>query len=641
LKLPVIKTIDDVAQRQMCAGCGACAAVNPDGIEMIDDLNFGRRPMAVTASRNRTQLELDVCPGIGLTHEHHDADSDVPGWGPVLEVWEGHATDETIRFHGSSGGAATALALACLETMKMHGVVHTAARQDAPIFNETVMSRTREDLLAASGSRYAPASPCEGLPMIEHTPKPCVFIGKPCDIAGAVNVAALRPKLRAKLGLTVSIFCAGTPTTRATYGLLERLGVTDPEEVVSLRYRGHGWPGETTATLRTGETRTLPYEQAWGEILTNDKQWRCHVCADHSGEFADISVGDAWHMPRAPGETGRSLIVVRTERGRRILHKAMRAGYLTLRRANVSELNASQPGFLAVRGAVWGRVLACRLLGLPAPRYRGMPMFQFWWSELNWRPGIDHDPLPGGNGVEPHDVLRGMLRMLMMRTLADADNPRSLSNRLRTRRMELFESLIAPLPRPVRIVDLGGTPSFWEHRGWAGRAEVEITTVNLHPEVSPHVNIRCLAGDVTGENLLRGQQFDVAFSNSVIEHLFTWSGQQAMARVMRRLAPAIWLQTPNFWFPMEPHFHVPGWQWLPKRLRVAIIRRRRCGWRGPCPDPHDARALVDEVQLLSKRQLSALFPTATIVPERLAGLTKSWIVHEGFASLPSSLLKAA
>lgn len=231
--------------------------------------------------------------------------------------------------------------------------------------------------------------------------------------------------------------------------------------------------------------------------------------------------------------------------------------------------------------------------------------------------------------------------MLMMRKLANADDPRSLSNRLRTRRMELFESLISPLPRPVRIVDLGGTPAFWAHRGWAGRADVHITIVNLHAEAAPHANMHCIAGDVTDDRLLEGQHFDVAFSNSVIEHLFTWQGQQVMARIMRRLAPSLWVQTPNFWFPMEPHFHVPGWQWLPKALRVALIRRRRCGWRGPCPDPRAARALVDEVRLLTQRELRALFPAATLVPERIAGLTKSWIVHEGFIAQSLSLSQAA
>ncbi|NNF42466.1 MAG: methyltransferase domain-containing protein [Phycisphaerales bacterium] len=218
----------------------------------------------------------------------------------------------------------------------------------------------------------------------------------------------------------------------------------------------------------------------------------------------------------------------------------------------------------------------------------------------------------------------------MLRTLADARNPGSLSNRLRQRRFRLFDSLVESRPRPLRIVDLGGTPQFWVHRGWAGREDVEITTVNLTPEPSRHANIASRSGDATDLRDLPDHAFDVVFSNSVIEHLFTLERQAAMAREIRRLAPAFWVQTPNYWFPIEPHFHVPGWQWMPTGVRRAVIRRRRCGWRGPCPNPRDADAAVREVRLLTRRELERLFPGATIVAERFGGLAKSWMVHDGF-----------
>ena len=170
--------------------------------------------------------------------------------------------------------------------------------------------------------------------------------------------------------------------------LLDRLDIDDPSDVLDVRYRGNGWPGRTVFTVKTGtgtETRSLSYEESWGEILTNHKQWRCNVCADHTGEFADIAVGDPWHRRRDPQEPGRSLILVRTERGRRILADAVAAGYVAVERSDHASLPASQPELLRGRGAVWGRLLACRLMGVPAPRYRGMPMFRHWWSRLSLR----------------------------------------------------------------------------------------------------------------------------------------------------------------------------------------------------------------------------------------------------------------
>jgi hypothetical protein len=217
-----------------------------------------------------------------------------------------------------------------------------------------------------------------------------------------------------------------------------------------------------------------------------------------------------------------------------------------------------------------------------------------------------------------------------LRTLADGHAAGSFSNRMRGRRFELFERLTAALPRPLRILDVGGTTAFWEQRGWAGRDDVEITLLNLKAQPTGHSNISAVVGDATDLGPQAGEGYDVAFSNSVIEHLFTYDAQAAMAREMQRVAPAFWVQTPNFWFPMEPHFLMPAWHWTPEAARVALIRRRTVGWRGPCPDVDEARRTVREIRLLRRRELRRLFPGATVVDERFGGMTKSFVVHGGF-----------
>jgi hypothetical protein len=116
----------------------------------------------------------------------------------------------------------------------------------------------------------------------------------------------------------------------------------------------------------------------------------------------------------------------------------------------------------------------------------------------------------------------------------------------------------------------------------------------------------------------------------VIEHLYTFENQCRMASEIQRVGKAFWVQTPNFWFPMEPHFLVPAWHWLPFDLRVAILRRRRCGWTGPYSDLASAREAVKEILLLSGKQLRAMFPKAILHRERFCGLVKSWTVIGGF-----------
>ncbi|MGP0020241.1 MAG: methyltransferase domain-containing protein [Candidatus Sulfotelmatobacter sp.] len=212
----------------------------------------------------------------------------------------------------------------------------------------------------------------------------------------------------------------------------------------------------------------------------------------------------------------------------------------------------------------------------------------------------------------------------LIRGQADDDNADSLANRLRNRRFQLFEAFAARLPRPLNILDVGGTNAFWEQRGWAGRHDVRITTLNLEAEPRRFDNVEPAVGDATDLAQFGDRSFDIVFSNSVIEHLFSLENQRKMASEVQRVGKAYWVQTPNFWFPVEPHFHVPAWQWLPVGARVALIRRWRCGWRGPCPDPARAKELVSEVRLLTRSEIVAIFPGARLIPERIGGLVKSW-----------------
>lgn len=377
----------------LCSGCGACAYINPNEIEMIDTIGHGRRPRlkTLTGDKQLSEEAMAVCPGVGLEHtfdpNHPDLVKDlVNGWGPIFGMWEGYANDTEIRHAGSSGGGISALSLYCIEKLEMHGVLHTAARSDVPYLNQTVISTSRDEILKNTGSRYAPASPCDGLQWIEDAPNPCVFVGKPCDVAATQRARTLRSTLDQKLGVTIAFFCAGTPTTEGTLEMLKRMGVPNPSKVIGLRYRGKGWPGKAEAVFQGDhgeESRQLTYQQSWGDILAEHVQWRCRICADHTGEFADIAVGDPWYRPIRDGDPGQSLIMARTKRGKEIIEGAIREGYLTAEVADPSILPASQPNLLHTRGAIWGRILTLRLLGIPAPIYKSMPMFRFWWSQLN------------------------------------------------------------------------------------------------------------------------------------------------------------------------------------------------------------------------------------------------------------------
>ena len=166
-----------------------------------------------------------------------------------------------------------------------------------------------------------------------------------------------------------------------------------------------------------------------------------------------------------------------------------------------------------------------------------------------------------------------------------------------------------------RIVDVGA--------GWGAALERFNTTnpivaVDLSPQASEWMsspNVTVVRGDGTRLQFA-DTEFDIAFSNSVIEHVPP-EFQASFAAEIGRVAKKYFVQTPNKYFPIEPHYQLPLFQFLPRRVRRALNRRFTLGWQ--------PRGQWEEITLLSARDLQRLFPDAEIRRERVLGLTKSLI----------------
>ena len=374
-----VKTLQDVVDWRLCIGCGACAYASPPGkIELVNLPTAGIRPRIQDSDYDGSEC-LSFCPGVSVSAPISPEGSKTAAekeFGAVLEIWVGHAADPEIRFRASSGGILTALALFCLERGGMGSVLHTGKDEERPWLTQTVQSQSRQQLLLRTGSRYAPSSPCDGLALVENSDLPCVFIGKPCDVAAVAALRKTRPTLDRNLGLVLTFFCAGTPSTQGTLDLA--VAPNPSGRMVDLRYRGEGWPGEFKARWDDGSEKCVSYEQSWGS-LTSYRPLRCNLCPDGLGQLADISCGDAWdeYDPERPSP-GVSIVLVRTPRGQRILRQAIEAGYLTLQPAGPERVIAAQKNLLSRRHELFGRLLALRLLGIPVPRYLGFSLFSGW-----------------------------------------------------------------------------------------------------------------------------------------------------------------------------------------------------------------------------------------------------------------------
>ncbi|MBO0905854.1 SAM-dependent methyltransferase [Jiella sonneratiae] len=209
-------------------------------------------------------------------------------------------------------------------------------------------------------------------------------------------------------------------------------------------------------------------------------------------------------------------------------------------------------------------------------------------------------------------------------------NPHSIERRFRANRFRhvrrLLEAALEERER-IEVLDLGGTEAYWaiaedflsEHRGRIG-----ITLVNNEPIEAPKDPVfRPVFGDACDGNLFGGKRFDLVHSNSVIEHVGEEHRMRAFADNVRRLSDRYFIQTPNYWFPLEPHFRVVGFQWMPLRLRAALMRRANLGFFPRAKTAEEAWNNVAEIRLLDKKLMRRLFPEADLREERVAGLTKS------------------
>lgn len=220
--------------------------------------------------------------------------------------------------------------------------------------------------------------------------------------------------------------------------------------------------------------------------------------------------------------------------------------------------------------------------------------------------------------------------MPTLSTVADFNRPNSVARKLRSKRFRLFEELIATLERPLRLLDVGGTEEFWTAMGYGEREDLVITLLNLDDGPTESPFITRVAGDARDLSRYADGEFDVVFSNSVIEHVGGFADQQRMADEVQRVGQRYFVQTPNRYFPIEPHFLFPGFQFLPERLQLFLLGQMRLGTYDIVRDPDYARELVREIRLLSFGEFRQLFARAQFYKERFCGLVKSFIAYDGF-----------
>lgn len=220
-----------------------------------------------------------------------------------------------------------------------------------------------------------------------------------------------------------------------------------------------------------------------------------------------------------------------------------------------------------------------------------------------------------------------MLQKLVHK-ISDNTQRNSVSHQFRNKRFQFFLNLLQKLPKPLTILDIGGTVDFWKAMNFK-EPDVQIILLNLEAIENVPAPFVAVKGDATQLTAFADKSIDIVFSNSVIEHLYTWENQQKMASEVQRVGKHHFIQTPNYWFPIEPHWVFPFFQYFPKTLQYWLTQQFQLGHIPRKPNFTDAKNQVNEIRLLSKKEYAVLFPQSSIYAEKFAGFTKSFVAYSG------------
>ena len=194
--------------------------------------------------------------------------------------------------------------------------------------------------------------------------------------------------------------------------------------------------------------------------------------------------------------------------------------------------------------------------------------------------------------------------------LTDYENKKSVGSKLRAKRIAPLLLVIRSIYEKkgqVLIADIGGTEEYWNimPHDFLERYAVEITIINL-PGIKPKSDssfFKFIYADACDLSQFKDGWFDVAHSNSVIEHVGRWEQMVKYSCEVRRIAKNYFIQTPNYWFPIEPHCMTPFFQWLPMPMRIWLVMNFQLGNWAKAKSVDQAIRAIEGSRLLNKKML--------------------------------------
>ena len=371
-----------MSSEALCTRCGTCVGACPTQAIELTENSF---PRLIPEKCTSCGLCGRTCPGARvdygrlteLTFGHRDDPDTFDGC--VRKTYVGYCTDEAIRGGGAGGGIVTALCWDLLKHGDVDGCIVARMRRDKPWRGEHFIARTYEDLLESQGSKYLIIPINQVFQEIRELPGTYAYVALPCQVHGYRMLAAEDEALRSKIHTVIGLFCGGSLEPSLVTDLLAARGISI-DEIKDFQFRGGEWPGKMRAIMKDGAVRDLHYSNykdgAYNYFTSLYMPKRCQTCIDGSGQFADISISDAWTRD-AEGKylfESHSRMLARTRRGEDVMLNAIQRG--TIKGQDVTaDANYQTHKIQTKRKGTNAPLRAQRWLrkGMPAPIYDRAP----------------------------------------------------------------------------------------------------------------------------------------------------------------------------------------------------------------------------------------------------------------------------
>ncbi|MGO9196476.1 MAG: Coenzyme F420 hydrogenase/dehydrogenase, beta subunit C-terminal domain [Acidimicrobiales bacterium] len=323
----------EVVTSGLCTGCAACIVACPYDVLEYDDGGGRYKPFHVEADggledcthgEKGCTLCTRACPRFRDWEPEIDTflfgrdRTDEEVFGVSEEVVLARASDPVVNQAGQDGGLVSAMLIWALENGVIDAALVSYLEGDGTSWKAIPgVARTREEVLAAAGSRYTYSA--NTLAYAEATAdgaERLALVGMSCQAsAPPVMMARRAGKVARRFVLTVGLLCSKTFDDAIFPELFEARYGLHREDMAKMNIKGvfQIW-------MRDGSYHEVPLKEA--HAWTREG---CKMCPDFAAEHADISTGGI-------GAFGDwTITIVRTPRGKEIMDRLLADGVIEVR----------------------------------------------------------------------------------------------------------------------------------------------------------------------------------------------------------------------------------------------------------------------------------------------------------------------